>query len=48
MSSDEKVGKVICSDISGYGLVVTGGARVFQYRLVVAGVNPNKFERGRA
>ncbi len=42
VGGDKEVGEVVGGDVSGDGLVIASGARVFKDGLVVARVNPDK------
>jgi hypothetical protein len=45
---DEEVGEVFGCEVSGDGLVVAGGASVFEDSLVVPRVNPDEAKDGGA
>ncbi len=48
MCGDEEVGEVFGCEVSGDGLVVAGGASVFEDSLVVPRVNPDEAKDGGA
>ncbi len=48
VGSNEKIREVVGGEVAGDGLVVVSGASVFEDGLVIAGINPDLFERSRA
>ncbi len=48
MCGNEEVRQVVIGEVAGDGLMVAGGAGVFEDGLVITWVDPDSFERGEA